>query len=554
VLVGTVVLVPFVAFLVWTLTTSNHSGGDIALTEIAVRDVGGAHTPLLGAYSRYRWHHPGPLLFYALAVPYRVLGRDGSALAAGAVLVNGLAVGGSMLVLWRRGRVGGLVVGGLAIAVLLHSLGGVVIASPWNPVATVLPMLLFVLLVWSVTCGDVWMLPIVVAVGSFLAQTHVGSVGVVGAGVVAAGVTVVVTRRARRSDRRLWIVSAVVGAVLWIPPVVDASAHRGGNLRALVSFWTSAHDHVTGWSRAARIVGAELAVDPPWITGRLPKKGFLPGVDPGWTVPVLAVVFVVALVVAARRARPDALRLGGVTIAFALVAWVSVARIVDEPFDYLVRWTELTGVLVWLTVGWTVLELVRGVEPVRARRTVGALGALLVATTLAVTVVSSVRAFDDPPALGEQRAYDRLAPRLRHVGPRLAAPVLVADSGGMSSAGLGSSVLNGLLGAGVDARYPRGFAWQVGGAHVVDRADARTHLLVAYGDDGARLRSDPRYRVVAAADELTPAERAELEHLRASFNGFEGQIRWTRRHPVAARRLAELARRSARAGVVVERR
>src|SRR6476469_5468268 len=65
-LLAAVVLAPLVAYLVWALVTTIHSGGDVALTEISVRDVGGAHTPLFGVYSRYGWHHPGPLLFYAL--------------------------------------------------------------------------------------------------------------------------------------------------------------------------------------------------------------------------------------------------------------------------------------------------------------------------------------------------------------------------------------------------------------------------------------------------------------------------------------------------------
>ena len=134
---------------------------------------------------------------------------------------------------------------------------------------------------------------------------------------------------------------------------------------------------------------------------------------------MLAVVFVLALVVAIRRGRHDVVRLAGVTIGFTLVAWVSVARIVDEPFDYLVRWTELAGLFVWLTIGWTVLEEVRGLESVRARRLVGAAGAVVVVATLAVGVVTSVRAFEPPPAIAEQRVYDRLAPRLRRLGPTL---------------------------------------------------------------------------------------------------------------------------------------
>src|SRR3954467_13182098 len=112
ILAGAVVLVPFVAYLVWTLTTTIHSGGDVALTGIAVRDVGGAHTPLVGVYSRYQWHHPGPLLFLALALPYRLLGTDGSALSAGMVIVNAVAVAGSLARLGRGGGLGGVLSAG----------------------------------------------------------------------------------------------------------------------------------------------------------------------------------------------------------------------------------------------------------------------------------------------------------------------------------------------------------------------------------------------------------------------------------------------------------
>src|SRR6478735_4794964 len=433
-LLAAVVLAPLVAYLVWALVTTIHSGGDVALTEISVRDVGGTHTPLFGVYSRYGWHHPGPLLFYALAVPYRLLGTDGSALAGGAVLVNALAVGGSAWLLWRRGRLGGLVVGGLVLAVLLHSLGGAVLPTPWNPLITVLPLLLFVLAVWSVVCGDAWMLPIVIGAGSFVVQAHVGTAGVVLVGGIAAGLAVVATRRARKGGGRLWIVS--------------------------------------------------------------------------------------------------------------LVAWVWVARIVDEPFDYLVRWTELTGALVWLTIGWSVLEEVRAVASVPTRRVVGAVGALAVTVTLALGALTAVQAFDDHPALGEQRAYDRLAGRLQRAGRRLRAPVAVADAADLSSAGLGASVLNGLLGAGVDAGVRPEFGWQVAGAHVVARDRAGTRLLVAYGDEGERLRDDPRYRVLVSTDELPPARRAELDRLQASYTGIGEQIRWSRSHPVLARRLAELAAHS----------
>jgi len=51
----------------------SNPGGDIALIELRTRDVG-PHTPLLGSYGRYGFSQPGALWFYALALPYRVLG------------------------------------------------------------------------------------------------------------------------------------------------------------------------------------------------------------------------------------------------------------------------------------------------------------------------------------------------------------------------------------------------------------------------------------------------------------------------------------------------
>jgi hypothetical protein len=47
---------------------------------------------LVGPYSRYGWHHPGPLYFYLLA-PFSVLsGRLATGLNAGALAINLLSV------------------------------------------------------------------------------------------------------------------------------------------------------------------------------------------------------------------------------------------------------------------------------------------------------------------------------------------------------------------------------------------------------------------------------------------------------------------------------
>ncbi len=51
--------------------------------ELRVQDVGRRPVPL-GLYSRDGWSHPGPLVFYTLAIPYQIFGSSTSAMVVGA--------------------------------------------------------------------------------------------------------------------------------------------------------------------------------------------------------------------------------------------------------------------------------------------------------------------------------------------------------------------------------------------------------------------------------------------------------------------------------------
>ena len=64
------------------------TASDISIIELHVRDVFTRHTPLVGPYSRFGWNHPGPALYYVLAIPYWLSGRSSSGLALGALAVN----------------------------------------------------------------------------------------------------------------------------------------------------------------------------------------------------------------------------------------------------------------------------------------------------------------------------------------------------------------------------------------------------------------------------------------------------------------------------------
>ena len=66
--------------------------GDIALIETYTIDATRGQL-LLGPYSRYGWHHPGPLYFYLQAPFYVMSGYRSAGLSAGALAINLSALG-----------------------------------------------------------------------------------------------------------------------------------------------------------------------------------------------------------------------------------------------------------------------------------------------------------------------------------------------------------------------------------------------------------------------------------------------------------------------------
>lgn len=174
--------------------------GDLALTEMYVRDVG-RHQLLVGPYSRDGWFHPGPALYYVLVLPYRLLASSSVALPVAALLINGGSVVGMALIARRRGGLPLMLCTLVACSLLLRALGYEFLRLPWNPWLTVLPYGLLVFLTWELLAvgwaslsgrdpaggaapggasasrsRSVWALPLAVGVASFLAQTHVAYV------------------------------------------------------------------------------------------------------------------------------------------------------------------------------------------------------------------------------------------------------------------------------------------------------------------------------------------------------------------------------------------
>ncbi|HEY5012468.1 MAG TPA: hypothetical protein VIK61_07165, partial [Acidimicrobiia bacterium] len=469
--------------------------GDWALLELRTRGVGGSHTPLVGPYSRFGWSHPGPALFFALAIPYRLLGSRPSGLLVASLLINAASVSTIVLIAWRRGRRPLAVACAIALLVLCRSLGAEFLRDPWNPYVTVLPFAALVFLSWSIMRGDTWMLPIGVLVASFIVQSHVGYA--VLTLVVLGGATVwrlaaVVRHRGsnepagdRRRGPALIGVTVAVTVAAWLPPLVDQIVNPG-NLQALFDFFGKHHTTPTNQT-AFGVVGRALTVPGAWVTGHdaVRTSDFTASAS-GFFLPVALVALVVAIGIAGRRRDRDAVALGALLIATLGAGVYSISHIAGPLAAYLVRWLFPIAMITWLVVVWVCRPwLQRAWARPRARAAMCVVAAVATLVPMAMSVTDAVRT--RAPWYGAGLVEDRLARDTvahLHTGGR---PVLLTSKGDrFFSWGLAPR----LEAAGIPVAARQADVLYYGRHRVARRRDARVALVVVIGPD-ARTSGRP---------------------------------------------------------------
>ncbi|MEI2715437.1 MAG: hypothetical protein V9E98_00290 [Candidatus Nanopelagicales bacterium] len=90
------------------------SSSDLAFFEIELMRMPG-EWPLVGAYSRYGWSHPGPLLYYLLWGPWRLFGGASVGLLFGMLLLHLSA----LVIAWFAARFRSLAAAVLVVGALL---------------------------------------------------------------------------------------------------------------------------------------------------------------------------------------------------------------------------------------------------------------------------------------------------------------------------------------------------------------------------------------------------------------------------------------------------
>src|SRR5258706_15868249 len=105
--------------------------GDSAVTEAYTRLAVTGHL-LLGPYSRFQWHHPGPLYFFGMAPFYVLSGSRPAGLNAAALALNLAALTFTTTVVVRRA--GSVLAIAMLVSMALFSWrASPVLVSPWNP-------------------------------------------------------------------------------------------------------------------------------------------------------------------------------------------------------------------------------------------------------------------------------------------------------------------------------------------------------------------------------------------------------------------------------------
>ena len=332
---------------------ANQSADD-AVIGMAARDA--THRAvLLGPYSRYGWHHPGPTYLYILGVPTRLWGGSPTGTWIGATTLAAVLAAAVVLALrrWGGSRAGWW--GAVAVVLVVCGVGAGAWRDPWNPYGVVFPVLFTVVAAALAGSGARGAFVWAGVAGSLAVQTHVSTLPIVVAalalgavgrlrhhspiqgpaiptGLPALGVG---PRSARWWRQRPDL--AVGGAILvfeWALPLWD-ELFGTHNLSSLLSFFAARHPvHPLGasWRIAVSLIGVTLGQHHAAM-----RDGILDAHPLVTTFCYLGLAGC-GIVAGIKGRRPLAVWLGAMSALALLIAVWSISRVVGPPYKYLLVW------------------------------------------------------------------------------------------------------------------------------------------------------------------------------------------------------------------------
>jgi len=273
-IVWALIVAPLVWWWAHLLWTGWFPQGDEALVAIRTHDVFSTHPPLLGMRTTssintpgVHAHHPGPLEFYALALPYRLSGSHPWGLLLGCLLILIAFVTIALRSAHRAAGAAGVAIVAWAMAVLEITVGAALVLplNTWTPMIGLLAVLV---LGWRLLLGATSEMPWYAVCAAYVAQAHVSFAPLVGLlTVVLCAVGAVRWRRRREAiwpmpgfhprhrapwwRRRGWV-TAYLTVLCWLPVGVEAFTGSPNNLTELTRVATAPSKATVGLGVSVR--------------------------------------------------------------------------------------------------------------------------------------------------------------------------------------------------------------------------------------------------------------------------------------------------------------
>ena len=365
--------------------------GDIALLEMATRSV--PEGVFTGAYSRFGFHHPGPMYSIIRYPLYLLTGGRAQSFYIVTVLIVGLSLWGALAIVREAETYITVVIFAAVFSFFAFSLSKSIWLSQWNPFIIIFPLILSVVGMASYSSGTVRYLPLTVVSASFAAQTHLGVLPLAGLMFLYSAVLVFHRREFRN---RYVVISVVLAFVIWIPVLVDQIFSNGsGNLSLIYStlreYPASGFTRVSLASWFSAAAPMEMAVLGQWCRGQSHSMVFFQAVIAA----VRTVLLVISVFVAAFRSRHSfETRLCLLVLALIVVSLISVFSVRGDIYWYLTMWISVVSPLSWFSI---LLVFSNSVVSKNNRVVAAAATAVLVVFTLLnVRAVSSADFSDDP--------------------------------------------------------------------------------------------------------------------------------------------------------------
>jgi hypothetical protein len=240
----------------------------------------------------------------------------------------------------------------LALAGYLYEMARL-LTSVWNPHVLLVPFLALIITAAITMGGRRPLLPVTLAIASFVAQTHVGLLPVAVVVCLCALICVLIgaLRQPHAQQARwLWLAgSAVLVTLLWWPALLEQVRSPTGNFTAIARFFGPSGPAGAGISFSdALAVWSDTLTQPLRLSVAVPYGNII-AITHTPVLPLLATVEVLLLGLAAwqlhRRQRTTEASLALLCAIASVTALWAIARIRGGLVDHLVGWVTALGAL-----------------------------------------------------------------------------------------------------------------------------------------------------------------------------------------------------------------